>query len=159
MKRITALLIALIALHPSQALANRVSGGENGLDRAIAVACDKWRPLLRAHKLPVKTFSRIAYRESRCTTQAIGWNYKSGYDVQDCRLSPAATYRKCRAVASYDLGLFQINSSWVTVTAQVCGTKRGDVMVLLDPVCNAKVASFLYKQGGGISNWSATSSK
>ena len=31
------------------------------------------------------------------------------------------------------------------------------MMVLLDPACNAKVAAYLYRQGGGLSNWRATS--
>ncbi len=71
----------------------------------------------------------------------------------------AVTYRRCKAVKSYDNGLLQINSTWVTVTAQVCKTKRGDLTVLLIPDCNVRVAKYLYEQGGGINNWRATSGK
>lgn len=157
MKRLITALVAFIALHPAQALATPGNGGERARERAIEAACARWQPLMRAHKLPVETFTRIAYRESRCIPKAIGWNYQPGKGPGDCKLSPAPTYRKCKAVKSYDLGLFQINSTWVTVTAQVCGTKWGDMMVLLDPACNAKVAAYLYRQGGGLSNWRATS--
>ena len=121
--------------------------------------CPKYEPLLRKYELPVETFSAIMYRESRCQPKAIGWNYHTGMSHRDCRLSPAATYRRCKAVKSFDSGLLQINSSWVTVTAQVCKSKRGDLAVLLIPDCNLKVARYLYKDGGGINNWRATSGK
>lgn len=121
--------------------------------------CPKYEPLLRKYGLPVETFSAIMYRESRCVPKAIGWNYHTGMSHRDCKLSPAVTYRRCKAVKSYDNGLLQINSTWVTVTAQVCKTKRGDLTVLLIPDCNVRVAKYLYEQGGGINNWRATSGK
>jgi hypothetical protein len=125
----------------------------------VVKACPKWEKLMKKYGLPVKDFTYIAWRESRCQPKAIGWNYKSGMGHWSCKLAPASIYKKCKAVKSYDSGLLQINSSWVTVTAQVCGSKWGDLTVLLDPNCNLKVASFLYKEGGGISNWKATSSR
>ena len=126
---------------------------------AVVGRCPKYEPLLRKYELPVATFSSIMYRESRCVPKAIGWNYHTGMSPRDCKLSPAVTYRRCKAVKSYDSGLLQINSSWVTVTAQVCRAKRGDLTVLLIPDCNVRVAKYLYEQGGGINNWRATSGK
>ena len=94
------------------------------------------------------------WRESRCIPKAIGWNYKSGMSHRDCKLSPAATYKKCRAVKSYDSGLLQINSSWKTVTKKIC--KSSDMSILLVPECNIKVAKYLY-DNGGLNHWRATS--
>jgi len=158
MKRLITALVAFIALHPTQALAAPSNGGERAAEQSIEAACARWQPLIRANKLPVEVFTKIAYRESRCIPKAIGWNYKPGTGPRDCKLSAAPTYRECKAVKSYDIGLFQINSTWVTVTARVCRTKWGDMMVLLNPTCNAKVAAYLYTQGGGLSNWRVTSS-
>jgi hypothetical protein len=110
--------------------------------------------MIRQAGLPVQAFSYIAWRESRCQPKAIGWNYKAGKSHRDCRLAPAAKYKKCRAVKSYDSGLFQINSTWTTVTAQACGSQWGDMSVLLSPTCNIKVATVLYDNGNGFSNWS-----
>ena len=118
--------------------------------------CIKYAPLMRANGLPVKTFLRICYRESRGQSKAIGWNYHAGQSHKNCKLAPAKQYRKCKAVKSFDLGLFQINSSWVTVTAKVCRAKWGNIWVLLEPKCNAKVAGYLYNTGG-LDHWKATS--
>jgi hypothetical protein len=120
--------------------------------------CPKWEKLLKQYKLPVKDFSYIMWRESRCISKAIGWNYRKGMSHKDCKLAPANIYRKCPAVRSYDSGLLQINSSWVTVTAQVCKSKWGDMSVLLKPKCNLAVAKHLYKNGG-MHHWKATSGR
>jgi soluble lytic murein transglycosylase-like protein len=124
---------------------------------AKSARCPQYELLLKKYQLPVAQFSAIMYRESRCTPKAIGWNYHKGMSHNDCKLSPAATYRRCKAVKSFDSGLLQINSSWRSVTAQVCKSKYGDLSVLLVPDCNLKVAKHLYKYGGGIGNWRATS--
>lgn len=121
---------------------------------AESTRCPKWEPLLKKYELPVKEFSTIMWRESRCEPKAIGWNYKSGMSHKDCKLSPAATYKKCRAVRSYDSGLLQINSGWKTVTKQIC--KSSDMSILLVPECNIKVARYLY-DNGGLGHWKATS--
>lgn len=126
---------------------------------APAGRCPEYEPLLRKYELPVPLFSRIMWRESRCEPRAIGWNYRPGKSHRDCKLAPAAIYRKCRAVKSYDSGLLQINSSWVTVTAQVCGTPYGKLSALLDPECNLRVGAYLYAGGEGIANWRASSGK
>lgn len=118
--------------------------------------CAKYTALIKANKLPVKQFLKICYRESKGQPKAIGWNYHKGKSYKDCKLVPAKQYRKCPAVKSFDLGLFQINSSWVTVTAKVCRAKWGNIWVLLDPKCNAKVAGYLYHTGG-LEHWKGTS--
>lgn len=119
--------------------------------------CPKWHSLLRKHNLPVETFDPIMYRESRCQEKVIGWNYRAGTSYMNCKRAPAETYKKCYAVKSYDSGLLQINSTWVTVTSQVCRSKWGDMTVLLNADCNLKVASYLFHKGGGIRNWRGTS--
>lgn len=124
--------------------------------RAAAAAevhrCPQWERALAARGLPVAVFSRTMWRESRCNPDAIGWNYRRGKGPWNCHLSPARTYRRCKAVASFDLGLMQVNSSWVTVTANVCGTPWGDVFALLNPRCNLDVAAYLYAHGG-LAHW------
>jgi len=117
--------------------------------------CPQWHDLLRKYKLPVEIFAPIIYRESRCTPKAVGWNYKKGRTHKDCKLAPAAQYRHCKYVSSYDSGLLQINSSWKSVTKSVC--KSSDMLILLKPDCNLRIAKVLYGDGKGISNWKATS--
>lgn len=119
--------------------------------------CKQYEPMLKKFGLPIKPFSQIMYRESRCTPRAIGWNYRAGMSYADCKLAEAAIYKRCKAVKSFDSGLLQINSSWVTVTAQTCKSKRGDLTVLLIPECNLKVAAVLYNNGKGLGNWRANS--
>ena len=97
--------------------------------------CPQWEPLIREVGLPVEMFSYIAYRESRCDPKAIGLN--------------APGVRP-------DYGLFQIQGSWVTVTSQVCKSKRGNIKVLLSPRCNARVARYLYDHGG-TGHWKGSS--
>lgn len=107
--------------------------------KAEAKSCPQWEPLLRKH-FPAKVvpiMSRIAYRESRCNPRALSAVRKS-------------TGRR-------DIGLLQVQGSWYTVTKQIC--KTNDVTrSLLDPVCNVKVASYLYRNGG-LGHWRATSGK
>lgn len=122
-------------------------------------SCPQYEKLLRKHGLPVKEFSSIMWRESRCQPKAIGWNYKRGKSHRDCRLSPAVTYRRCSAVSSYDSGLLQINSTWRTITARVCERPaRQIIKSLTNPECNLKVARYLY-DNGGLGHWKATSGK
>jgi len=126
--------------------------------RAATNSCPQWHAKLKQYGLPVTEFSRIMYRESRCQPKVIGWNYRAGTSYKDCKLSPAVTYKRCKAVRSYDSGLLQVNSGWVTLTAQTCHSAPGDLTVLLQPDCNLRVASAIYK-GSGIGNWRATSGK
>lgn len=112
--------------------------------------CPQYERMLKHHGLPVKQFSYIMWRESRCQPRAIGWNYKPGKTHRDCKLTPAATYRRCKAVRSYDIGLLQINSTWRSVTHEVCGTN--DMLELQKPQCNLRVARYLY-DNGGVDHW------
>ena len=98
------------------------------------------------------------WRESKCQPKAIGWNYHKGTSHRDCKLSHAKTYRKCKAVRSYDVGLLQINSSWKTVTARICKYKYGKMLILQRPHCNLKVAKYLY-ENGGMAHWGGNSKK
>ena len=125
---------------------------------ATSGTCPQWEAMLRQHGMPVKEFSRIMYRESRCEKKAIGWNYYKGTSYKDCKPTEASIYKKCKAVCSYDSGLLQINSSWKSVTAKVCKSKFGNLTVLLNPECNLKVAKYLL-DNGGIGHWRATSGR
>lgn len=98
--------------------------------------CPQWEGRLRYYGLqPVDRFSYIMWRESRCDEKAVS------------RLNSNGTR---------DYGLLQINSSWVTVTQQVCGGKRGDMRVLLNHKCNLRVAKYLL-DNGGLAHWSGSS--
>jgi len=137
---------------------NTVSAQSVKHENTVVKRCVKWEKLLKANNLPVKEFSYIMWRESRCQAKVIGWNYKSGTGHWSCKLAPAEQYKKCKAVKSYDSGLLQVNSSWKTITAQVCGSKFGDLTVLLKPECNISVALHLYNNGG-MNHWKATSGR
>ena len=97
-------------------------------------SCPQWEAKLKAQGLvPVKKFSYIMWRESRCQEKVISKPNSNG---------------------TRDYGLLQINSSWKTVTKNVCGGKS--MNVLLNSKCNLKVAKYLF-DNGGIGHWSATS--
>ncbi len=98
--------------------------------------CPAWEKRLKAHGLvPVSKFSYIMWRESRCQEKIVSKPNSNG---------------------TRDYGLLQINSSWRTVTRQVCGGK--DMKVLLNHECNFRVAKYLF-DNGGLKHWSATSGK
>ena len=101
-----------------------------GIPKDSKQRCPQWEPKFREHGLPVKAFSYIAYRESRCSITA--WN------------------RTLNRNGSQDLGLVQINSSWKTVTRNICGT---DITGLFNVDCNLSVAKYLY-DNGGLGHWS-----
>lgn len=106
---------------------------------AQAGTCPQWEPLLKKHGLPVKVFSRIAYRESRCNPRSVSAVRKS--------------------TGRPDVGLLQIQGSWVTVTQQVCNVPRKQVVkALTDPSCNVRVARYLY-DNGGLGHWRVSSGK
>jgi hypothetical protein len=99
-------------------------------------SCPQWESKLKAQGLvPVKKFSYIMWRESRCQEKIISKKNSNG---------------------TRDYGLLQINSSWRTVTRNVCGVKNIDA--LLDSKCNLKVARYLF-DNGGIGHWKATSGR
>lgn len=93
--------------------------------------------------LPVEVFSYVAWRESRCNPEAINAIWKNGKIVW--------TLNKDK---SYDSGLLQINSSWKTVTSEVCGSEFGNLKVLLTLDCNLKVAKYILDNSrDGLGNW------
>lgn len=87
--------------------------------------CPDWESEFVKHGLPPKLFSYIAWRESRCNPQAHNTTLNKD--------------------GSQDLGLLQINSTWKTVTKNICGASINE---LFDPTCNLKVAKYLYDNGG-----------
>lgn len=120
--------------------------------------CDKYKTAIK-QAFPRKHWRQmdsICWRESKSEPRAIGWNYRAGKSHKDCKLSHAKRYRKCAAVKSYDVGLFQINSQHREITARLCKTKLGEMLVLQDPSCNVKVASYLYRKYG-LAPWKGTS--
>ena len=105
--------------------------------------CVMFEPAFAAHGLlPVNVFSMIAYRESRCRINAINAKWNAAGEM-------TWALNKNR---TYDSGLLQINSSWKTVTRQVCG---GGLDLLLTLDCNLKVARYLL-DNGGLNHWRAT---
>jgi hypothetical protein len=120
---------------------------------AAVNSCPKLEPLIRKHGLPVKTFSELAWRESRCLSNAVGWNYKTGTTSAQCRKAPFETYLKtCKKnIKSFDSGYWQVNSTWYSLTFKLCGAHPQDG-ALFKGECNAKVTAYLYRDGG-LSNW------
>lgn len=92
--------------------------------------CPQWESELKNRGFPVKLFSYIMWRESRC--------------------NPKAHNKTLNRNQSQDLGLLQVNSTWKTITKNICGTS---IDGLFDPSCNLKVAKYLYDNGGA-SHWS-----
>lgn len=93
--------------------------------------------------VPVEVFSYIAWRESKCAITAINARFNSKGKMT-WALNKNGTF---------DSGLLQINSSWVSVTAQVCKSERGDLSVLRTLDCNLRVAKYIL-ENGGLRNWS-----
>lgn len=99
-------------------------------------SCPQYEAHLRKYGLPVKDFSYIMWRESRCNPKAVSSQNGDG---------------------SYDYGALQINSTWRTVTARVCQRPYNQTRKsLLKLDCNLKVARYLY-QNGGLGHWRITS--
>ena len=106
-------------------------------------SCPEFEELFKKYGLkPVKTFSYIAYRESRCRPNAVNAKWDSEGNV-------TWTLNKN---GSIDRGLLQINSSWKTVVSKVCKSLNNDMNVLYDLDCNLKVAKYLL-DNGGLGHW------
>lgn len=110
--------------------------------------CPKIEDDLRKIGLPVKGFSYLAWRESRCRAKVIGYNFKPRMGLHDCADHTPDAMKRCAAVDSFDSGLWQVNSSWVTLTAQVCGAEWGNLEVLTKKNCNLRMAKTLFENGG-----------
>jgi hypothetical protein len=106
---------------------------------AATNSCPKWEPAIKAAGLPVKEFSYIAWRESRCRIKAINaiWNEK-GEMIYHLNKNK-----------SYDSGLLQINSGHREMVRRVCG---GNLSLLLTLDCNLAAAKHLY-DAHGLSPW------
>lgn len=101
-----------------------------GVPKDPTKRCPQWEAKFREYGLPVVAFSYISWRESRCNERA--WNRTLNRD------------------GSQDLGLVQVNSSWRTVTRNICGT---GIKGLFNVDCNLSVAKYLY-DNGGLGHWS-----
>lgn len=102
--------------------------------------CPEYEQLFADYGLvPVEVFSYIAYRESRCRKKAVNAKFDDQGNI----------IWALNKNGSYDSGLLQINSSWKTVTKQVCG---GGIELLTNLDCNLRVAKYLL-DNGGLSHW------
>ena len=92
--------------------------------------CPKYEQVFARYGLePVEVFSYIAWRESRCTPDAMNTTLNRD--------------------GSFDSGLLQINSTWKTVTRNICG---GGLELLVNLDCNLRVAKYLL-DNGGLGHW------
>jgi len=109
--------------------------------------CPRLEPVFEAYGLyPVQTWSYIAWRESGCRPKA----QNATWDA-DGNMTYALNKNK-----SYDTGLLQINSSWKSVTAKVCGEDavQNRMQGLKNMHCNLMVARYIMEHSsGGLSNW------
>ena len=96
--------------------------------------CPQFEQQFKKYGLPPKTFSRLAWRESRC-------NPKSISAVRQSTGHP-------------DVGLVQIQGSWSSLTQRTCRVKRTQVVKALTTLdCQLKVVAVLWNHGKGASNW------
>lgn len=104
-------------------------------------SCPKYENLFRKYGLPPKVFSYIAYRESRCNTNAVNARWKDG------KLIWTLNNNK-----TYDSGLLQINSSWIGTLKREFGYSSSD---LFKADVNARFASWILNNTSGrLRNWS-----
>jgi hypothetical protein len=109
--------------------------------------CPMWEPLFQeVGLLPVEVFSYIAWRESGCNPKAQNatWDAKGN-------MTYALNKNK-----SYDTGLLQINSSWRSRVADVCGEAaiENRMSGLKDVNCNVKFAKWIMDNSKGkLGNW------
>jgi len=106
-------------------------------------SCPQFEELFKQYGLkPTKTFSYIAYRESRCNPKAVNAKWDNKGNV-------TWTLNKN---GSIDRGLLQVNSSWKTVVSKVCNNSFNNMDVLYDLDCNLRVAKYLL-DNGGLGHW------
>lgn len=119
--------------------------GKYNISDNLEHRCPMWEEKFKEHGLePVEVFSYIAYRESRCRPAATNAKYDANGNI-------TWTLNKDKSI---DRGLLQINSSWQTVTSQVCKAPRGQMDVLFDVDCNLSVAKYILDNSTGkLSNW------
>jgi hypothetical protein len=103
--------------------------------------CPQFEQAFRDYGLvPVQVFSYIAWRESGCNVDAVNAKWNANGKI-------IWTLNKN---GSYDSGLLQVNSSWQTVTKNICG---GGIKLLRTLDCNLKVSKYLF-DNGGLNHWS-----
>lgn len=109
--------------------------------------CPNLEPVFEAYGLyPVQTWSYIAWRESGCNRKAQNATWDKNGNM---------TYA-LNSDGSYDTGLLQINSSWRSVTAKVCGEDavQNKMQGLKNIDCNLRVARYIMEHSqGGLANW------
>jgi hypothetical protein len=135
--RLTAvLLVGVLASGPTRVAASstpKEDVARASIPRDRTMRCPQWIPLFRQYGLPARIFSYVAWRESRCNPKSVS---------------------VVRWTGKPDVGLLQIQGSWVTVTSNVCKVPRTQVVdALTDVHCNLAVARYLY-QNGGLGHWS-----
>jgi hypothetical protein len=113
----------------------------------LSKRCPKWESLFQDVGLePVEVFSYIAWRESGCNPAAQNAKWDANGNM---------TYALNKD-KSYDTGLLQINSSWRSKVAMVCGEKAIDNRMdgLKDVSCNVKFAKWIMDNSQGkLGNW------
>jgi hypothetical protein len=107
-------------------------------EAATGGACPQWERHFKKYGLPPKTFSKIAWRESRC-------NPKSVSEIR-------------RSTGYPDIGLVQVSGSWRTVTYAICKLRanQSHIRALTNVDCNLRVARYLY-DNGGLGHWKGSS--
>lgn len=109
--------------------------------------CPMWEPLFKEVGLePVEVFSYIAWRESGCNPKAQNATWDANGNM---------TYALNKD-KSYDTGLLQINSSWKSRVADVCGEDavKNRMSGLKDVNCNVKFAKWIMDNSQGkLGNW------
>ena len=118
-----------------------------GVPKDKSKRCPQWEPKIAEAGLPVQTFSYIAWREASCRLDAVNARWRNGQIVWTLNKN-----------GSYDSGLFQVNSSWLSATRQVCGVntgnKRKDLEALYDVDCSIAMAVWIMENTKGkLGNW------
>lgn len=133
---LVALLVGIITSGPArivEASTPRDDVARASIPRSKEMRCPQWVPLFREYGLPPRVFSYIAWRESRCNPKSTSVPRYNGKP---------------------DVGLLQIQGSWITVTSNICKVERSEVQEALRNVhCNLAVAKYLYNNGG-LGHWS-----
>lgn len=138
MKRITTSIILSISISTGLT-ATPILASSQPQPSMVQGTCPQYEPLFKKFGLPVKTFSRISFRESRCNAKSISEIRKS--------------------TGKSDIGLVQISGSWATVTRTICHVTYKQVTKALTNVnCNLAVAAYLFKNGG-LGHWKVSSGK
>jgi hypothetical protein len=113
-----------------------------------AKRCPQWEDELAQYGLfPIETWSYIMWRESGCRPKIQNAKWDENGNI-------VWTLNKN---GSYDTGLLQINSSWRSRVAEVCGdwAIENRMQGLRTVDCNLRFARFIMNNSeGGLSNWS-----